>query len=123
MRVGERFTVIGCSIIVMLTAGVACQITDAIRSDPVTGGEPLQLKIEPPDQTCESSNECVLVWTDCSTCDCGTPVNQRHEQKYQLAYQELCVDYEGPVCEMYCPPAELVCEQGMCIMLTEEGTD
>ena len=102
-----------------MMAFAACQVTDPIRSD--GGGEegPRQLTIEPADQTCESSNECVLVWTDCSTCDCGTPVNQIHEQKYQRAYQDLCVDYEGPVCEMYCPPVELQCDQGVCIVMME----
>jgi hypothetical protein len=118
-----RFAITACTFIILMTASTACQITDGILSGRGGGDGSLRLTLEPADQTCESSEECVLVWTDCSTCDCGTPVNQRHQPKYRMAYQDLCADYQGPVCEMYCPPAELVCEQGMCIIVTEGSAE
>jgi hypothetical protein len=118
-----RFTIVACSIIILITVGAACQIADEIRSGRGAGQGPLRLTIEPTDQNCESSEECVLVWTDCSTCDCGTPVHRHHQEKYQKAYRELCVDYSGPVCEIYCPPAELICEQGVCTILIEESVE
>jgi hypothetical protein len=65
-------------------------------------------------QRCRSSTECALVWTDCSSCECGTPVNVAHVSFYQNAFAELCEGYRGPVCEMYCPPVELRCVAGVC---------
>ncbi len=118
-----RFAIVVCSIMILISAGAACQIADDILFGRGAGQGPLQLTIEPIDQACESSEECVLVWTDCSTCDCGTPVNRQHQEKYQMAYRELCVEYVGPVCEIYCPPAELMCAQGVCTIMIEETVE
>ena len=65
-------------------------------------------------QACDTADDCVLVYTDCSTCDCGTPVNRAHEELYLELYLETCRDYTGPVCEMYCPEAALLCLEGQC---------
>jgi hypothetical protein len=65
-------------------------------------------------QTCELPSDCVLVYVDCSGCDCGVPVNFLYEDYYLDLYKETCSDYEGPVCEMYCEPSTLVCRSGQC---------
>jgi hypothetical protein len=72
------------------------------------------VEIKPSHQSCELASDCVIVYIDCSGCDCGVPVNRDFETKYRDLYQELCSTYAGAVCEMYCPQVSLVCNSGIC---------
>ena len=72
------------------------------------------VEIDPAHQACELPSDCVLVYVDCSGCDCGVPVNYLYEDIYINLYKEICSDYVGPVCEMYCPSSTLICQSGLC---------
>lgn len=56
-------------------------------------------------QACKSDADCVIIYIDCSGCGCGVPVNREYEVFYRARYGDLCMDYSGPVCEVYCPDA------------------
>ena len=72
------------------------------------------IEVDPAHQECEGADDCGLVFVDCSGCDCGIPVNLQFEDRYLQLYSEVCLDYVGPVCEMYCPEVELICQAGVC---------
>lgn len=71
--------------------------------------------IDERDQMCTSTQDCVLAWTDCSSCECGTPINQQHAAKYEQAYKAMCMNYRGPVCDMACPEVTLDCVDNLCV--------
>jgi hypothetical protein len=73
------------------------------------------VEIDPAHQACDLDIDCGLAYVDCSTCDCGVPINLDYEELYINKYEELCRDYVGPVCEMFCPQATLACDAGQCI--------
>ena len=73
------------------------------------------IEISPAHQTCEIASDCTLVYVDCSYCSCGTPINLAYEEFYTQQAEQVCQDYVGPVCEMYCPEATLVCLTGLCV--------
>lgn len=98
------FTLLLASLFGLLLV-VACQ-----ASAPTDSG----ITIDPADQACRVAADCVLVWTECSSCECGTPVNSTFAGKYQLDYQTTCSNYRGPVCEMDCPVVELQCIAQRC---------
>jgi hypothetical protein len=77
--------------------------------------DPWIIEIDPAHQTCENTNDCTLVYIDCSSCSCGTPINLAYESFYTQQAEQICQDYVGPVCEMYCPEATLVCLSGLCV--------
>lgn len=72
------------------------------------------VEIDPAHQTCEIAADCITTYVDCSGCECGIPINIKYEAHYRDLYQDLCADYAGPVCEMYCPPITLTCLSGIC---------
>ena len=76
--------------------------------------------IDDNDKMCISAQDCVLVWTDCSACECGTPINQQHAAKVKEAYEAMCTNYRGPVCDMACPEVELDCIENLCVAI-EKG--
>lgn len=79
-----------------------------------------RITIDENDRTCVSANECVLTGTDCSSCECGTPINRQHAAKYEQAYKQACMNYRGPVCDMACPEVTLECINNLC-MAVEKG--
>ena len=96
---------------VVLLAGMpACSGNNKSPNDQ----KPSVITINPDHQRCELDQDCVLTYTDCSWCDCGTPVNKEFEDYYQDLYEDTCRDYQGPVCEIYCPEVQLVCASGRC---------
>ena len=72
------------------------------------------VEIDPAHQDCALDSNCRLAYVDCSTCECGISINLKYEEYYKDRYEELCRDYIGPVCEIYCPPSTLVCIDGQC---------
>ena len=74
-----------------------------------------QIVIDDNDKMCVSAQDCVLAWTDCSSCECGTPVNKQHAAKVEQTYKAMCTDYRGPVCDMACPEVTLDCVDNLCV--------
>ena len=72
------------------------------------------IKIDPDHQACQKAEDCITAYVDCSTCECGIPINLDYANLYQELYENQCADYTGPVCEIYCPPVNLVCNSGRC---------
>ena len=92
----------------------ACSTGEISPTDVPTGEQIRRIEIDENDKTCASAQDCVLAWTDCSTCECGTPINQQHAAKYEQAYEEVCANYRGPVCDMGCPEVKLECIDNLC---------
>lgn len=83
--------------------------------------EPVQgIKIDENDKACVSAQDCTLSWSDCSTCECGTPINKLYTAKYEQAYTDACSEYSGPVCEMSCPEVRLDCIDQVCTAIELE---
>ena len=95
-------------IVIILIAG--CSIIGSEEELPIYA-----IDIDPAHQTCEGNDQCALVYIDCSSCDCGEAVNIQFEEYYQNLYQEVCQDYNGPVCEMFCPKVNLICQNNQCM--------
>ena len=98
----------------------ACLTSVTLPTDVPTREQIRRIEIDETDKTCFSAKECMLIWTDCSACECGTPINQQHAEKYERAYEENCANYRGPVCEMSCPEVKLDCIDNICIAV-EKG--
>jgi len=77
----------------------------------------------PEDRSCESPADCITVWTSCDDCECGSPINKKHQQKYEDLKKEKCKDYSGGMCDIYCPESHLDCEEGRCVMVNEDILD
>lgn len=92
----------------------ACSTGKTSPPDVPTQEQIRRITIDKIDKTCVSAQDCVLAWTDCSTCECGTPINQLHAAKYEQAYEEMCTNYRGPVCDMACPEVKLDCIDNLC---------
>jgi hypothetical protein len=71
--------------------------------------------VDPKHQTCELPSDCVLTYVVCSGCECGISINEAYKDLYIKLSKDICIEYTGPVCEMYCPPARLECLNGLCI--------
>ncbi|MBU1148981.1 hypothetical protein KKI23_02705 [Patescibacteria group bacterium] len=65
------------------------------------GTENKSFDITPADQVCQTDDDCVFVWTKCA-CECGSPVNKIHKEKYKQQWQEMCANYKGIQCSMTC---------------------
>jgi len=72
------------------------------------------VEIDSAHQTCEKAADCITTYVDCSGCDCGIPINLKYENHYLDLYNDVCAEYAGPVCEIYCPPITLICSSGIC---------
>ena len=103
-------------LIILLTVFVlgACLTWETLSSDVPTREQIRRITIDENDKTCVSAQDCVLAWTDCSTCECGTPINQQQAAKYEQVYEEICANYRGPVCDMDCPEVKLECINNLC---------
>ena len=63
--------------------------------------EEKSIEVEPADQACEADEDCIMAMVKCS-CDCGVPINKANWKKYLDEKEEMCTDYEGPMCGMMC---------------------
>ena len=72
------------------------------------------VEVDPAHQVCELAGDCGLAYVDCSTCDCGVPVNTDFIDFYTRRYADVCRNYTGAVCEIECPPVILTCQSGLC---------
>lgn len=68
---------------------------------------------EKDEKNCIIDEDCVWAITECSTCECGIPINKQYQEKYNIMWMEKCKDYHGPVCE-YCCPFVLQCINKKC---------
>lgn len=82
---------------------------------------PHRFTVAPEDQACQYDSDCVLVSTDCSGCECGTPVNKIHQTKYANKREVLCKDYRGGVCEFLCSTPYTKCIDHRCALSTSEA--
>ena len=62
---------------------------------------------------CQQDSDCIWVYTECSSCECGKPVNKKHKSGYENQIKEKCQDFSGPVCE-FCCPFDLGCINNTC---------
>jgi len=85
--------------------------------------EPLSVVNE--DQVCELDTDCVIVDTNCSSCECGVPVNKVHQQKYKSQYEILCKNYRGPIveCNFDCSTLFPRCINNRCALSAEKSKD
>ena len=93
----------------------ACSTWGASPTDVPAGKQIHRIEIDENDKICVSAKDCTLVWTDCSACECGTPINQEYETRYEQAYKEKCTNYRGPVCDISCPEVKLDCIDNLCV--------
>lgn len=63
---------------------------------------------------CQQDSDCIWAYSDCSTCECGKPVNKKYKVIYEKRYKEKCQEYDGPVCE-FCCPFDLKCLNNLCV--------
>ncbi len=61
-------------------------------------------------KNCESDEDCILVYTSCSS-DCGVPINSKFKEKLDALTEEVCYNYSGPHVDRACPPKKLKCEK------------
>jgi len=85
----------------------------SVASSTNASGEPT-LTIDPADATCGSNEDCRMTMTRCS-CDCGSPVNVAHMQKYVDAQDRMCKGFNGVMCKMACHDTP-TCVGGVCRM-------
>lgn len=104
------------SIVTSLLFLSSCTLDFSNRGTPTDDTGVRAVEVNPAHQVCERASDCVVVYVDCSGCDCGVPVNKKFEDLYFELYDDLCSDYVGAVCEMYCPQATLVCESNICVV-------
>jgi hypothetical protein len=95
MRIKKRIIQILFITLVVLHLIAACSIIRSEEKLPI-----YTIDIDPAHKTCQQDDDCALVYIDCSSCDCGEPVNINFEEYYHDLYLEICRDYSGPVCEM-----------------------
>jgi hypothetical protein len=81
---------------------------------------PVSLIVDAEDQNCESNEDCEIVGTSCSSCECGAPVNRSFRREYEIRLAELCRDYSGPVCRCKCPTPFALCEKQTCVLSAVE---
>ena len=98
----------------------ACSILKTSPADSPAQEQIRRITIDENDKTCVSAQDCVLAWTDCSACECGTPIHQQYAAKYEQAYEEICTNYRGPVCDMGCPEVKLECIDYLCVAVDKE---
>ena len=94
------------------------------QSDPITIAESPSVTIAEEDKFCESDNECTFFQISCNDCDCGTPINRIHLEKYRSLKNELCenYDYEGKIqrlCDLDCGQREFKCIQNSCAIVNK----
>lgn len=99
----------------LISAAILISFLISQKSDVTQQSGEDDIQIEDSDVICESDEDCVSVFTDCSGCDCGSPVNKKFKAKYESLYKSACNSYRGPVCELYCPPEDLRCESNKCV--------
>ena len=105
-------------ITVLFLAGCSPDIS---RGDPTHNDSRSRVvEIDPAHQSCDLANDCVLAYVGCSGCDCGLPINRKFEDFYMELFVDLCSDYSGAVCEIYCPPVILICKSGKCVVEPSE---
>jgi hypothetical protein len=63
---------------------------------------------------CQQDSDCIWAYSDCSSCECGKPVNKKYKDLYEKQYKEKCQDYRGPVCD-FCCPFDLKCQNNTCV--------
>lgn len=79
------------------------------------------ITIDKQHQKCAFNYDCTVAYTDCSTCECGTPVTKVWGKYYKDLYKENCSRYEGAVCEMACPQVKNQCIEGYCAIVEVDG--
>ena len=77
---------------------------------------PVKIEIAPGDQVCVTDRDCIIVATDCSSCECGVPVNKGQKQKYEDLYDAACKDYKGAVCRFACGTPFTRCVSSRCTL-------
>jgi hypothetical protein len=83
-----------------------------------------QLQVTASDQACLSDTDCTIVSNNCSTCECGVPVNKIHEQKYVQKWSKQCEGYSGSACRYLCPTPYARCINNQCTLSgTMSGAD
>ncbi len=85
-------------------------------------GEFLMLPVSEAQQGCSEEADCTSIETDCGMCCQHAPIAVDHVDAYHAAYNELCADYSGGVCD--CEPAEasLRCVEAQCQLIPLEST-
>ena len=63
---------------------------------------------------CQEDSDCVWAYTECSSCECGKPVNIKYKDIYENQLNEKCKGYKGPVCK-FCCPFDLKCINNTCV--------
>ncbi|MCU0661656.1 MAG: hypothetical protein MUC50_04940 [Myxococcota bacterium] len=79
------------------------------------------ITVDPRDQRCSVSDDCVMTMVKCS-CDCGVPINKEYDSKYFKEVEEMCKDYEGPMCSMDCDTT-IECKDNVCSVKDEQTGD
>ena len=110
-----RFVFLGLQLLLVLLILGACSTWGPFSTE-----VPGRFEIDENDKVCVSAKDCTLAWTDCSSCECGTPINQQYVAKYEQKYKETCANYRGPVCEMSCPEVQLDCIDNLCVAVEKE---
>ena len=87
----------------------------ALSPKQVDGGNGT-LIVDPADRVCQTDDDCAIVSTRCSNCECGVPVNKEYMGKYENAWRQLCHDYHGGVCEYNCPTPYARCVERQCLL-------
>ena len=74
-------------------------------------------------KSCTSVDDCVKVATSCDGCCGEEAVNEALQEDYVDAFQEMCADYEGGVCDCAPLPTVMMCNAGVCELVPDEETD
>jgi hypothetical protein len=75
--------VISCILIASAFLLSACNLDFSSGDLPSDNLDQSVVEINPEHQTCVVASDCVLVYVDCSGCDCGIPVNSLYEDTYK----------------------------------------
>jgi hypothetical protein len=110
----KTYSILKYGIITSLLLLSGCSLDFSNSGSPTNDTVTKVVEVDSAHQVCELASDCVLVYVDCSGCDCGVPINKKYENLYLELYDDLCRDYVGAVCEMYCPQATLVCTSNQC---------
>jgi hypothetical protein len=69
-------------------------------------------------QTCLIDSDCTTASVRCDSCECGTPIATKYQAEARTMYDKMCKGYQGAVCDMYCAPLVLKCENKLCVKQT-----
>jgi len=93
--------------------GLSFALSSLQATEPPSFGE--GFKVEHSATECAKDSDCVLIRTDCASCDATEPVNKSHAKALGKKVVAFCKQYKGVECKKNGPRTNGArCEKGHC---------